>query len=467
MKRKVPRFITQSLARIASIYSVEPMHSLEKIDDSLTPNMRALRLTMTIAEQLLSMGVVAHDVVRLSLGITETYCRRPVHMDVCYTLITISQDRGVDREPLTMIRVMVPDYANYQQIQALQSLALEIRNKHLPLHIAEQRVEKILSQPKRHSPLVICASGGLISAGVIVMYDGDLLMIGLSFIMGFVATIVLRWLWRVGMTTFYSQASAALFATLAAAGIAWANMYGLRMDINATLLVISGIVLLVAGLMTVGAFQDAIDEFYITANARLLKVIMATGGIVVGVVIGLYVATKFGITFPATPDRLSLADKHLQYLGALIVAAAFAVGNHARWSGLIVSGLIGVFGWWISRLLLIAGFDVVVSSGIAATVIGLMAVLTSRLWRFPSMAIIAAGIVPLVPGLSLYNGLMGVVLHPPSDPLFMTALAILMRAVMIGLAVAAGASLGNMTGRPIRRWLIRTFRQEAPEEIKQ
>ena len=108
-----------------------------------------------------------------------------------------------------------------------------------------------------------------------------------------------------------------------------------------------------------------------------------------------------------------------------------------------------------------------VSSGIAATVIGLMAVLTSRLWRFPSMAIIAAGIVPLVPGLSLYNGLMGVVLHPPGDPLFMTALAILMRAVMIGLAVAAGASLGNMIGRPIRRWLIRTFRQEAIEEIKQ
>jgi len=42
-----------------------------------------------------------------------------------------------------------------------------------------------------------------------------------------------------------------------------------------------------------------------------------------------------------------------------------------------------------------------------------------------------------------------------------------MRAVMIGLAVAAGASLGNMTGRPIRRWLIRTFRQEAIEEVKQ
>ena len=61
-----------------------------------------------------------------------------------------------------MIRVMVPDYANYQQIQALQSLALEIRNKHLPLHIAEQRVEKIFSQPKWHSPLLICAFGGLI-----------------------------------------------------------------------------------------------------------------------------------------------------------------------------------------------------------------------------------------------------------------------------------------------------------------
>ena len=85
MKKKVPKFIEQSLARIANFYDFEPAHDLEKIDDSLTPNMRALRMTMTIAEQLLSMGVVARDVVRMSLGITQTYCQKRVHMDVSYT----------------------------------------------------------------------------------------------------------------------------------------------------------------------------------------------------------------------------------------------------------------------------------------------------------------------------------------------------------------------------------------------
>ena len=464
MKRRTPKFIEQSLARIASFYNFEPVHDLKKIDDSLTPNMRALRLTMSIAEQLLSMGVVARDVVKMSLGITQTYCKRPVHMDVSYTLITISQDRGIDREPLTLIRTIIPDDPNYQVIKSLQTLSLEIRNKHIPLHEAEQRLRDIISKPTRHATLTIYAAGGLVSAGVVVMYDGTLLMTGLAFVMGFLATGMLRLLARLGIATFHSQALVALFVTLAAAATAWANTYA-QLEINTNLLVISGIVLLVAGMMVVGAFQDAIDEYYMTANARLLKVIMATGGIVVGVMIGLYIATKFNIVFPATPDRLTLADKQTQYLGALIIAAAFVVRNQARWLGMIISGFVGMFGWWILQLMMSLGFDAVISSGIASSAIGLMAVFISRLWRFPSLAIIAAGIVPLVPGLSLYNGLMGIVTHTPNDPHFMVAVAILVRAILIGLAVAAGASLGNMIGRPIRRRFIHTFQRKVETDI--
>lgn len=73
------------------------------------------------------------------------------------------------------------------------------------------------------------------------------------------------------------------------------------------------------------------------------------------------------------------------------------------------------------------------------------------------MAIIGAGIVPLVPGLSLYNGLMGIVQHPPGDAEFMLALGILLRAVGIGAAVATGASLGNMIGRPLRRRFVHLY----------
>lgn len=456
MKQALPKLLKTSLSKIAQLPVPVRARDLEKIDESLTPNMRALRLSMAIAEELLSMGVAASDVVHMALGITRTYCKRRVHFDVSSTMITASQDRGIDREPLTLIRTITLQDANHQTIQTLQSLALRIRDEHVPLEEAEQLLDNTLRHPRQHSRWMIYAAGGAVSAGVVVLYDGTLLMTALAFLMGFFATGMLRWLGRIGMVTFHSQVITALCITLAAAIVAWINT-ALGMAINPTLLVIGGIVLLVAGMMIVGAFQDAIDEYYVTANARLLKVAIATGGIVIGVLSGLYIATRFGVTFPTTPDRLTLADATTQYIGALVIAAAFAARNHANIFGILVSGGVGMLGWWVSRLLGAVDFDVVIASGAAALGIGLMATFVSRLWKIPSMAIIGAGIVPLVPGLSLYNGLMGVVQHPPGDAEFMIALATLMRAVAIGVAVAAGASLGNMIGRPLRRRFVQLY----------
>ena len=411
---------------------------------------------MTIAEELLAMGVAARDVVHMALGITGTYCRRRVHIDISSTLITISQDRGSEREPLTLVRTITLKYVNYQTIQALQNLALVIRDHHLPLAEAEKRTEELLAGSREHSRWIVCLAGGSVSMGVVILFNGSILMSGLAFVMGFVATATMRILDKWGLATFYLQIITALLITLAAGAAQWLNGW-LGWQVDTTMLVISGIVLLVAGLMIVGAFQDAIDEYYVTANARLLRVTMATMGIVVGVMTGLYIIQRFGISFPATPDRLGLAaDIRAQYLGALIIAAGFAAGNHARLFGMLIAGGVGVLGWWVSSTL-IGSLGVVIASGAAATVVGLTAVLASRLWRFPSVAIIAAGIVPLVPGLSLYNGLMGVIENPPTDPEFLLSLAILARAIMIGVAIAIGASLGNMIGRPVRRGMIRWY----------
>ena len=183
--------------------------------------MRALRLAMKVAEQLLSMGVVARDVVRMSRGITDTYCQKPVHIDISYTLVTISQYRGVDHEPLTMARVIVPNDPNYQLIQALQILALDIRRNQLPLEEAEERLQKILKKPTKYPRLVVYAAGGLVSAGSVILYGGSLLMASIAFLLGFLATGLLRWLGHIGAPLFYSQAIVAIFVTLIAAGTAW------------------------------------------------------------------------------------------------------------------------------------------------------------------------------------------------------------------------------------------------------
>lgn len=458
-KPHVPDFLKQALATMSILPSQAPIHPLNKLDESLTPNMRALRLTMAIGSELLAMGVAASDVVHMARGITDTYCKRRVHVDISSTLITVSQDRGIDKEPLTLMRTIALKDANYHMIQDLQQLALLIRNTNLPLEEAEQQLEVIIASPRRHPRWITYGSSGLVSMGAVILFGGSPLMCILAFVMGILATGVLRWLWKIGVSLFYAQIAVALCITLATGFVEWLNVQ-LGLGINTTLLVISGIILLVAGLLIVGAFQDAIDEFYVTAGARLLRVGMMTGGIVVGVLIGLYIIQRSGISFPTTPDRLTLTEASLQYVGALLIAAGFAAGNHARLFGMIISGLAAMFGWWVSRMLM-DEFGIVIASGMAAAAIGVTAVFVSRLSRFPSMAIIAAGIVPLVPGLSLYNGLMGVVANPPGDPEFMMALAVLARAVMIGLVVAMGASVGNVIARPIRRRVIHAYRYRA------
>jgi uncharacterized membrane protein YjjP (DUF1212 family) len=67
---------------------------------------------------------------------------------------------------------------------------------------------------------------------------------------------------------FFQQFAGAGFITLIAAGIteATAQGVGFFVGVDPTLVVVGGIVMLVAGMTIVGAAQDAIDEFYLTAS---------------------------------------------------------------------------------------------------------------------------------------------------------------------------------------------------------
>ena len=95
------RFMRHSLTNILTATDDADQVDIEKIDETLTPNMRALRLVMNMSDHLLSMGTPANSVVHMALGVTDTYCKRKVHIDVSFNQITLSQDRGIDREPLT------------------------------------------------------------------------------------------------------------------------------------------------------------------------------------------------------------------------------------------------------------------------------------------------------------------------------------------------------------------------------
>lgn len=430
--------------------------AIEKIGENLTPNMRALRLTMTVSDLMLSMGVSANSVVSRALDITETYCARPVHIDIASSLIFLSQLRGVEKEPLTLIRSVVVRDVNYMMLRDVQNLVHDIHRGKLTLDEAEIRLDRIMKHPKTYPWWLVMVGNGVLVSGVALMFTSSWQAILTTFVIGLLVDRLLRFLTHWSFPPFFRQIGAAAFVTVTAAILNTFGEHGVGffVGMNPTLIVVGGIVMLVAGLVVVGAIQDAIEEYYLTANARLTKVIMQTIGIVMGIMVGLYIARKLNIGIAVSPDPLTLNAVPMQILGAALAAIGYAIATQTYVKAIAWIGLIG----GLSLAILFAagnwyGISVVPASGIAATFVGITGALMSRFWRTPSVGIIAAGIVPLVPGLMLYNGLMQLINYPPGDPFFFKALGTLFTVGTTGLAIAAGATLGSMVGRPVNQKL--------------
>lgn len=428
----------------------------ERYGETITPNMRALRLSMTVADYLVAMGVAASDVTDVCLSITDRYCERKVSIEIIATVLMFSQDRGNEREPLTLIRSVHSREVNSALIQDIEDIVNEIHEGKLSLDTAEVRLEKLLEKPKTYPQWALILGSSSISAGTGALLSGSPLMITLSFIVGGFISYMLIVLTKLRMPAFFIQVIAAAIATLIAALVTWLGNHGVAQlqGLDPNLIIIGGIIMLVAGLAIVSAVEDAIDEYYITANARILRVVMLTAGIIFGIVVGLYIAKNLGVNMAINTNRGLDGTIGWQYVGATVIAAGYALSVNTRFSGIILSGLIGAGGWAVYSLTTPI-FTPVVGSFLAASAVGAGAALLARWLRTPASTMITAGIISLVPGLSLFNGLMVIIIGADkagSSLEFGTL--ILLNALLLALAIAAGASFGNLVARPVRRTLI-------------
>lgn len=426
---------------------------ITKADAGLTPNLRALHLAMTTCDLLLSMGVSTSSVVSRALDITETYCELPVHVNITSNLVMFSQLRGLTNEPLTLIRPVAMREVNNMTVQLVQDLVYRIRSGEFELKDAEIEMDKILKHPHTYPGWITPLANATLAAGVALMFTGNWRIILVTFGIVWLVDRLLVYLTRLAVATFFRQAAGGFFVTFAAAIVNQlaTNGVGFFAGMNPSLIVVGGIIMLLSGLAIVGAVQDAIDEYYITANARLLKVFIQTSGIVLGIFVGLYTVRQFGMGISVSPDPLLLTGLQLQILAGVVMAAAFAVATQTRLRAIAWAGIIGGMALLVMYVSVHAGIATIPATGIAALIIGILAKLFSRQWHTPSSGIIAAGILPLVPGLSLYTALMQLVNYPPGAPLFYRGISTLFSAIAIALAIAAGTSLGYIIARPLRQ----------------
>jgi uncharacterized membrane protein YjjB (DUF3815 family) len=137
-------------------------------------------------------------------------------------------------------------------------------------------------------------------------------------------------------------------------------------------------------------------------------------------------------------------------LAVTLVAAAgisgsWALASYARVRAIGLATVAGALSWttyWVAGAI---GAGPAVATATAAVVVGFCsASLTDRL-QIPPLLVVVCGIVPLLPGLAIYRGLFALVVEADIPG----GSAALVGALAIGLALAAGVSLGEHLGRPL------------------
>ena len=415
---------------------------------------------MRVGETLLSTGASASDVVATVLRLTNAYGLGSVHVDVTFTSISVSYHRGPDADPMTVMRGIKVRSTDLTRLERLQTLVREIADEPVAVDEARTRFLAVVRAPHPYRRWVVTGSLATVAAAVAALLGAGWLIMALSFLTTAVVDRVQRWLAHRGVAAFFAQVVGGAIPTVVAVGLLAAissGAPGLR-GTSPSLVVASGIVVLLAGLSVVGAAQDAIDGYYVTAGARGFEVLVLTLGIVVGIAGVLALGQRLGVSMQFTVAAQLSTNNVVQVLAAMVVSGAFAVSAYAAPRAGFYSTLTGGLGWLAYLGAISIGMGPAAASSFAALVAGFISQLVASRLQVPSLALTMAGIVPLLPGLAVYQGLFEMVRSTPGVGVS-HGLTTLLGAAGIGMGLAAGVSMGTFLARPVRLGLDRGQRR--------
>lgn len=413
----------------------------------------ALDLSLRIGEVQMATGAGASDVTATILAVTDGLGMPQCEVNVVGTSITVTCHRGSEASPITAVRVVRSRSLDYTRLSETEELVTAIIRGRIDAEAAYTELNRISEAPHPYPRWVSTLALGAMAASAAILMGGGPMTAALAFVVSALIDRVGRVLNRRALPMFFQQVVGGLIAALV-------TMAAVSSDLpfqSPSLVAAAAILVLLSGLSTVSAVQDAITGYNVTAAGRTMEVVLMSAGLITGVVIALQVAITFGldrVVLPTVPGPTALGLPVLILAGAA-TSGFFALASYARLRALLVAAVAGGVGTAVYNVLLLVDADLLTSTAVAAVLLGFCGGVLSRRLRVTPLAVAVSGITPLLPGLATFRGLYEAGVEPVGQ--FTT----LMQAIAIGLALAAGVVLGEYLAQPVRTQLGRLERKLA------
>jgi uncharacterized membrane protein YjjP (DUF1212 family) len=403
-----------------------------------------LDLCLRIGEMLMSSGAGAADVritmesVAMHLGLRHT------EIDVTFTSLQMSYQYDAEAPPVVQMRLVKQRDIDYEDLTAVDHLVRDLLTNRADLYTARTRMATIVSMGHVFPRWSVTVAWGVMCATIGVFVGGGWKVAVVAGVTGMAIDRMHMVMQRRRLPFFYQQVAGGLFATVVAAAVAASP---LRVDVS--LVVTANIIMLLAGLGLLGAIQDALTGFYITASARLLEVMLATAGIISGVSGGLAVAEMSGIPVGRlVPGRAMGETVPVLVICGALAAAAFAFASYAPRRSLLPIAVVTAAASLLHYLILSNDVGRTWAAAIAAFFVGLVAFAVAGRVGIPPLVVVVPGIVPFLPGLSIYRGLS---LLAAGDSGTSQGILSMVTAGSIAVALSSGVILGEYVAQPLKR----------------
>lgn len=428
------------------------------------PVREVLELAVRIGEAMLSLGAPAAEVtdaIRRVCRVYELECQ----VDLTFTSIMVAHD-GTERMPgVTVMRVVAAPAADFERLARVVTIVEElVRDGAVvpaaaeasvdagardevreSLEAAHARLDAVLAAPRTYRRGLVTLLLAAMAASVAVLLGGGFISMILAAATTALIDSAFRVLGVLKLPVFFLQLTGAAIATTVAIVVTVVTPH-LPFEVSAlppALIVASGIVVLLAGGSLVGAADDAINGFPVTASGRLVEVALLTIGIVVGIGAVLDLARRLGVGLVLDELPVGPWPVGVQVLGAAAASTAWAMASYASLRTALFAGATGAIAFVSAMLLGGTGMAPAAASALGALVIGFAAEALGPRLRIPAIVLTICGIVPLLPGLAIYRGMLALVTG--DDPT--AGFELLLQAGLTGLALAAGVTLGEILAR--------------------
>ena len=402
-----------------------------------------------VAAAALGAGATAADSTALLLRVTE-YFKISVHADVTMSSVHITHFRSLEGDPITILRTVTSKITDYRQLEAVEELTDAITAGELTLSEARTQIAQIVRMPRTYRRWVQTVAKGFLGFWVAALFGGDIWDCLVAGITTATVDLVIRGVAAIKAPAFFGQVGGAAVCGVAALAVMAARaQQGWDVTVSPSLIVAAGMISMLAGLSMTTAARDAIDGYYLTAAARFVQVATLTSGIVLGLTVTLWVGLEFGIPAYLSPSTGVRPLWWIQIIASALIAVAFAINNHLPPRAWLLAALFGLLSWAVATGVGTRVAADAATAGAAAFVAGIAAQALTRVVRVPAIALVTAGLVSLVPGMALYRGLLGLVQLSQGIAVNEDSNMLLFQAVLVADMLAAGATLGTVTGRPL------------------